>query len=303
VPAPELLAADDVNRSPATPHLFSVDLEDWYHVSAFEPHVPRERWPAMPSRVADSTRILLDLLDDGGHRATFFTLGWAADRDPALVRELVARGHELASHTWWHQRVHSQSPDVFRREVQETRERLEQIAGVPVRGFRAPSFSITPVAAWAFEALVEAGYAYDSSVFPIRRPGYGYPGAPLAPYVIDTPSGPLREYPLATLAVGALRLPGAGGAYLRHLPLALVQATIRQATAAGRPAMLYVHPWEVDVGQPRLAVGRLTTLRHYGGLARMAPRLERLFRDHRFTSVAAWEAERGLGAHAEGAAC
>jgi len=276
------------------PHLFSVDLEDWYHVSAFEGHVPRERWPAMASRVGNSTRILLDLLDDAGHRATFFTLGWAADRDPALVRELVARGHELASHTWWHRRVHSQPRDEFRREARETRERLEEIAGVAVRGFRAPSFSITPAASWAFEALVEAGYAYDSSVFPIRRPGYGYPGAPLAPYVIETPSGPLREYPLATLSAGTLRLPGAGGAYLRHLPLALVRGALRQAVDAGRPAMLYVHPWEVDVAQPRIAVGALTALRHYGGLARMAPRLVRLFREFRFTSVAQWEAARGV---------
>jgi polysaccharide deacetylase family protein (PEP-CTERM system associated) len=254
--------------------------------------------------VADSTRILLDLLDANGHRATFFTLGWAAERDPLLIRELVARGHELASHTWWHRRVHTQAPAEFLRDVRETRDRLEQLGGVAVLGFRAPSFSITPTASWAFEALVDAGYAYDSSVFPIRRPGYGYPGAPLAPYVINTPSGPLREYPLATLDVAGLRLPGAGGAYLRHLPRALVDLTIRRAEAAQRPAMLYVHPWEVDVDQPRLAVGALTRLRHYGGLARVAPRLARLFTRHAFTSVAGWEAAEGgtaVAAPAQGA--
>ncbi len=277
----------------ASAHLFSVDLEDWYHVSAFEPHVARERWGELPSRVVASTQVLLDLLDEAGHKATFFTLGWAADRHPELVREVVARGHELAAHTWWHRRVHSQQPTEFRRESLETRERLQEIAGVPVLGFRAPSFSITPSASWAFEALVEAGYAYDSSVFPIRRPGYGYPGAPLDPYVIDTAAGPLREYPLATLSLGRARLPGAGGAYLRHLPLTLVRSTIRQAVTARRPAMLYVHPWEVDVAQPRLAVGALTTWRHYGGLARTAPRLQRLFREFRFTSVARWEAAQG----------
>jgi polysaccharide deacetylase family protein (PEP-CTERM system associated) len=282
----------------AAPHLFSVDLEDWYHVSAFEPYVPRARWDAMPSRVADSTRRLLDLLDAAGHRATFFMLGWSAARDPALTREVVARGHELAAHSWWHRRVCTQPPATVRAEARETRERLEDIAGVAVCGFRAPSFSITPTSAWAFEVLVEAGYAYDSSVFPIRRPDYGYPGAPLAPYVIATPAGPLREYPLATLSVGPLRIPGAGGAYLRHLPLALVQATLRQAASVGRPAMLYVHPWEVDEGQPRLAVSALTRLRHYGGIARMVPRLAQLFTAHRFTSVRDWEATTGAVAPA-----
>ncbi len=275
---------------PRPTHLFSVDLEDWYHVSAFEPHVPRGRWPDMPARVGDSTRILLDLLDAAGHQATFFVLGWVADREPALIREVADRGHEVASHTWWHRRVHSQPREEFLRDIRETRERLEQIIGAAVEGFRAPSFSITSEAAWAFEALVEAGYAWDSSVFPIRRPGYGYPGAPVAPYVIETPAGPLREYPLATMAVGQFRLPGAGGAYLRHLPLGLVRRAIRQAESAGRPAMLYVHPWEVDQGQPQLDVGRLTRLRHYGGIARMVPRLRMLFGEHAFTSVRAWEA-------------
>ncbi len=270
-------------------HLFSVDLEDWYHVSAFEPHVPRSHWPEMPSRVVASSYVLLDLLSEAGHSATFFVLGWVAERQPSLIRELVARGHEVASHTWWHRRVFSQDVREFQAEVTDTRHRLEDIGGAAVTGFRAPSFSITPEASWAFEALVEAGYEYDSSVFPIRRPGYGYPGAPLAPYVIDTPSGPLREYPLATVSFGGMRLPAAGGAYLRHLPSGLVDTAIRQAEAASRPAMLYVHPWEVDPGQPRIAVGRVTRLRHYGGLARMAPRLQRILGQHTFTSVQKWE--------------
>lgn len=270
-------------------HLFSVDLEDWYHVSAFEPHVPRSHWPEMPSRVVASSYVLLDLLSEAGHSATFFVLGWVAERQPSLIRELVARGHEVASHTWWHRRVFSQDAREFQAEVTDTRHRLEDIGGAAVTGFRAPSFSITPEASWAFEALVEAGYEYDSSVFPIRRPGYGYPGAPLAPYVIDTPSGPLREYPLATVSFGGVRLPAAGGAYLRHLPSGLVDTAIRQAEAALRPAMLYVHPWEVDPGQPRIAVGRVTRLRHYGGLARMAPRLQRILGQYAFTSVQKWE--------------
>jgi polysaccharide deacetylase family protein (PEP-CTERM system associated) len=275
-------------------HLFSVDLEDWFQVSAFEPHVPRSRWHLMPSRVVKSTQLLLDLLDSAGHKATFFVLGWLARREPSLIREVVARGHEIAGHTWWHRRVHSQSADDFRRDALETRLRLEQLSGCAVTGFRAPSFSITPDATWAFEVLVEAGYRYDSSVFPIRRTGYGYPGAPLAPYVIETPAGPLREYPLATLSAASIRLPGAGGAYLRHLPLALVRGAIQQAERAHRPAMLYVHPWELDIHQPRLAVGAVTTLRHYGGLARVAPRLATLFAEHTFTSVRNWEAVHDL---------
>jgi polysaccharide deacetylase family protein (PEP-CTERM system associated) len=278
--------------SPSPHHLFSVDLEDWYHVSAFDAHVARARWGEMPVRVNESTAILLDLLDAAGHTATFFVLGWVADRHPNLVREVHRRGHEIASHTWWHHRVYSQAPEDFRRDVTTAKAQLEDLVGAPVVGFRAPSFSITPEAAWAYEVLVETGHAYDSSVFPIRRPGYGNPGAPLAPHVIATPSGPLREYPLATTGLGPLRLPGAGGAYLRHLPLALVRRAIREAEAAARPAMLYVHPWEVDPGQPRLPVGGLTTLRHYGGLARMAPRLASLFAAHAFMSVARWEAAR-----------
>ena len=268
-------------------HHFTVDLEDWYHVSAFESTIEREQWPRMPSRVVASTHRLLDLLDETGQRATFFTLGWVAEQQPDLIRELVARGHELACHTWWHRRVHQQSPEAFARDIRDAKTRLEDIASVAVVGFRAPSFSIIRGCEWAFEELVQAGFSYDSSVFPIRRPGYGFVGAPVAPYMIDTPSGALQEYPLATVRLLQYRLPGAGGAYLRHLPLALVSTAIAQAEAEQRPAMLYVHPWEVDVEQPRLDVGLLTRWRHYGGLHRMYPRLQHLLRTHRFASVAA----------------
>jgi len=295
---PEILAPREVPVAAvpsleAPHHIFSVDLEDWYHVSAFEAHVARDAWRSMPSRVAASTHRLLDLLEAASQRATFFVLGWLADREPELIRQVQARGHEIAAHTWWHHRVHSQQPDVFRQDAIDTKARLEDITGCTVEGFRAPSFSITPPAKWAFEVLVETGYRYDSSVFPIRRPGYGYPGTPLHPYIIETPSGQLREFPMAAVQVAGARLPGAGGAYLRHLPLGLVRIALAQAERARRPAMLYVHPWEVDPDQPRLPVGRITTWRHYGGLARTAPRLASLFGAYRFTSVSEWARTHG----------
>ncbi len=278
-------------------HHFTVDLEDWYHVSAFESVIAREQWPSMQTRVAASTYRLLDIIGEAGHLATFFTLGWVADRHPGLIRDIADQGHEVACHTWWHRRVFTQAREEFAEDIRMSKARLEDITGVPVRGFRAPSFSITPGTEWAFEELANQGFTYDSSVFPIWRPGYGNPNAPAGPYEIRTPSGTLLEYPLATFRMLGTRLPGAGGAYLRHLPFGLVRRAVRAAEAESRPAMIYVHPWELDVDQPRLAVGRLTALRHYGGLQRTAPRLAKLLSEFRFTSI-----ERsGMGCAASGA--
>lgn len=283
----------EATRSTSGVHLFSIDLEDYFQVSAFEHLAPPPTWDRYPSRVEHNTRRLLALLAEHGATATFFTLGWVAERVPELVRDIVAAGHEVASHSHLHRRITSLSPEEFRQDLRRSRDVLEQVIGRRVIGFRAPSFSIVPRVAWAWDILAEEGFVYDSSAFPIVRPGYGNPGSPRDPYLIHTPSGPLEQYPLATVAVGRLRLPAAGGAYLRILPSALVDAAIRGATRRGAPAMCYIHPWEIDAEQPRMPVGLLTRMRHYTGLAQVHARLSRLLAGAAFVSVERYRAEMG----------
>jgi polysaccharide deacetylase family protein (PEP-CTERM system associated) len=267
------------------PHIFSVDLEEYFQVLAFESAIPRTAWDRMPSRVDASVNRLLDLLARHDAVATFFTVGWLAERKPGLVRHIAEQGHEIASHSWWHRRVTALTPAELRDDVRRCRLTLEQVCGRRVLGFRAPSFSIVPGTEWAFDVLIEEGYRYDSSVFPIRRPGYGYPGAPTRTYEIRRPAGSILELPMATTTVAGLRLPAAGGGYLRQLPYVLTQRAFDEHGARGESAVLYVHPWEVDPEQPRLDVSLLSRLRHYTGLHRTLPRLERLLARFRFTSV------------------
>lgn len=267
------------------PHCFSCDVEEHFHVSAFDPYVARADWDRQPSRVEGSTEVILELLARHGATGTFFVVGWLAERKPGLVRRIAAAGHEIASHSWWHRRVPTLSPDEFLDDVSRTRALLEDLTGHPVLGFRAPSFSILPGMDWAFDALLEAGYTWDSSVFPIRRRGYGWPGGPVEPFDIVRPAGTLREYPLTVLELGPLRIPAAGGGYLRQLPLTVIQRAFAHKEAAGQRGMFYVHPWEVDPGQPRVECDWLTKLRHYRGLERTLPRLERLLSEFRFAAV------------------
>lgn len=271
--------------APPPAQIFSVDVEEYFQVLAFERAVPRSGWDQMPSRVEASVDQLLELLARHDAIGTFFTVGWLAERKPALVRRIADQGHEIASHSWWHRRVTSLTPDEFRDDVRRCRTTLEQAAGRPVLGFRAPSFSIVPGAEWAFDVLVEEGYAYDSSIFPIRRPGYGYPGAPVVPYEIRRPAGTLLELPMATTTIAGVRLPAAGGGYLRQLPYRLTERAFDEHAARNESGMFYIHPWEIDEAQPRLGVPLLTWFRHYNGLARTRPRLERLLARFRFTSA------------------
>ena len=275
-------------------HLFSVDVEEHFQVSAFDHVLSRDQWPAQPSRVEPNTDWLLELLARHDARGTFFTLGWVAERHPALVKRIAGAGHELASHGWWHYKVTALSAPAFRDEIRRSKGVLEEITGVPVRGFRAPSFSIVPGTEWAFDLLLEEGYSYDSSLFPIRRPGYGYPGAPMLPHGIERPAGRLLEFPLATAAILGLRIPAAGGGYLRQFPLGVIRRAFHQQAGRGHPGMFYIHPWELDADQPRLAVGWLTRVRHYRGLGKTQGRLERLLEEFRFTSVRDWLAENPL---------
>lgn len=272
-------------RWPAT-HLFTVDVEDYFQVNAFDGLVDRADWGRYPSRVEANTDRLLALLARHRMQGTFFTLGWIAERHPALVRRIAEQGHEVASHGWWHRKVTTLSPEEFREDVRDSKARLEDVTGLPCLGFRAPSFSIRPGMEWAFEVLVEEGYRYDSSIFPISRPDYGYPAAPPLPVMLDTESGTLLELPLATTRLAGLRLPAAGGGYLRQLPLGLTTEAFSQWGELGISAVLYTHPWEIDPGQPRLPASLLTRMRHYRNLGQTLPRLDALLDRFTFTSVA-----------------
>lgn len=267
-------------------HIFSVDVEEYFHAHALAPHAPRAQWNALTSRVEESTERLLDLLARHAAHGTFFVLGWVADRHPDMVRRIADAGHEVASHGYWHDRVASMSPNRFLQDARRSIDVLQHITGRRVLGFRAPSFSIVPGAEWAFDMILEAGLQYDSSLFPIRRSGAGYPGCNPAPHYIVRPAGELLELPLTTTVIGGMRVPAAGGAWLRHLPFGLVERAFTESMARDVPGMFYMHPWEIDERQPLLqGVSPLTRLRHYGGTDRMLARVERLVSMFQFTSV------------------
>jgi polysaccharide deacetylase family protein (PEP-CTERM system associated) len=267
-------------------HFFTVDVEEYFQVAALARWAPMQRWGGFESRVEAQVDRLLELLARHDARGTFFTVGWVAERHPAMIRAIAAAGHELASHTWDHRKITDQTPDEFRESIRRTKGTLENLGGTAVIGFRAPSYSIVRGTEWALDLLLEEGHRYDSSLFPVRRRGYGYVGGLRDPYWMDRPAGRLAEIPPATLKVGSMTLPAAGGAYFRLLPYALVRSALRSAESRSVPATFYVHPWEYDPGQPRLAVPPLTRIRHYGKLAGVWPRLERLLGDFRFTAIA-----------------
>ena len=266
-------------------HHFTVDVEEYFQVSALEPYVPRASWEQTPSRLALGTRALLELLAERNVRGTFFTLGWVAKHHPSIVGEIVAGGHEIASHGWGHERITTLSPDQFRASVRDSKAALEDIAGTAVIGYRAPSFSIVRGREWALDILVEEGYRYDSSLFPVRRPGYGFAGGERFPHELKTASGGLEEFPPATIRSGPAVLPAGGGAYLRLFPYALVRAGFKAAEQTGAPATFYIHPWELDPDQPRVDVPLRTRIRHYGGLRRTVPRLRRLLSEFQFKPI------------------
>lgn len=269
-----------------TSHHLTIDVEEYFQVSAFESAVPRAFWSGYESRVAKSVETVLDLMERRGVKGTFFVLGWVADRLPEVVRTIDTAGHEIASHGWDHRKIPAQTPEEFRTSVRRTKSVLEDITCKPVVGFRAPSFSVLPGHEWALDVLLEEGYRYDSSLFPVRRPGYGYPSGQRTPHVLDRPAGRLTEFPPATLRVLGLNIPAAGGAYLRFFPYGVIQAAVRTMEGAGKPATLYVHPWELDTEQPRFKVSRLARMRQYGGLRRTEGCLRRLLGEFRFQTIA-----------------
>ncbi len=266
-------------------HHFTVDVEEYYQVSSLEPYVPRESWDRMQSRVAVGTDQLLELLAAAGTKATHFVLGCVAERSPEVVRRIAAAGHEIASHGWDHRRVTEQTPEQFRASVRRTKAFLEDLTGQTVLGFRAPSFSIVEGREWALDILLEEGYTYDSSLFPVQRRGYGYASGARDPHWLERPGGRLAELPPATLRRLGRNLPAGGGGYLRLLPFALVRGAFADAEARGVPTTFYIHPWELDPDQPRLAVSWKTRIRHYGGLARTRDRIGQLLATFRFGPI------------------
>ena len=267
-------------------HHFTVDVEEYFHASALEPWVRRNEWDLLPSRVKASVLALLEVLERYGARATFFALGWVARRHPDLIRTIARAGHEIASHGWDHVRVTRLGPTQFRDSVRRAKGELESLSGSEVMGFRAPSYSIVPGREWALDVLIEEGYRYDSSLFPVRRSGYGYPDGPRDPYWLRRPAGDLVEMPPATLRLWGQNLPAGGGGYFRLLPYGLVRAAFKECERRGVPGTFYIHPWEIDPDQPRFSLPPLTTIRHYGGLRGTEDRLHRLLQEFRFTSIA-----------------
>ena len=267
------------------PSIISVDVEDYFQVGAFAAAIPRDSWNAYPSRVEQNTTRLLDLFDELRVKATFFVLGWTADHFPNLVRQIVERGHEPACHSYWHRLVYRLTPDQFRRDSVRAKDAIEQAAGVQIYGYRAPSFSITPGSTWALDILRELGFLYDSSIFPVRHDVYGFRAAPRCPFRLETSSGELLEFPLATFRLpGGAALPVAGGGYLRMMPAWYTRAGVRQAWREGLTVVSYVHPWELDPHQPRLNGPTRSRLRHYTSLGRTESRLRKLLSLGRFTS-------------------
>jgi polysaccharide deacetylase family protein (PEP-CTERM system associated) len=264
----------------------SIDVEDYFHVSVFDGIVPRHQWDGMESRVVANTHRLLDLFDEFGVRSTFFVLGWVAERHPQLVRDISGRGHEVASHGYAHRLIYDQTAVAFRDDVRRAKRLLEDASGRRVVGYRAPSYSITPRSRWALDVLLEEGYEYDSSIFPIRHDRYGIPVSDRRPYVIDRKHGTLIEVPGSTTRVGPLNLPVAGGGYFRILPYWWTHWGIdRVNRLERRPVVFYLHPWEIDPEQPRLPAGRLGRFRHYRNLDQTESRLRQLLTDFRFDAM------------------
>jgi polysaccharide deacetylase family protein (PEP-CTERM system associated) len=266
------------------PNALTVDVEDYFHVSALAPNIHRDTWTSRESRVVGNTHRLLDLFEQSSVRGTFFVLGWVAERYPQLVKDIAAGGHEIACHGFSHRLVYEQSPKEFYEETLRSKKVLEDIAGSAVLGYRAASYSIVRKSLWALDVLVELGFAYDSSIFPVRHDRYGIPDAERAPHRLSTPGDKvIVEWPLSTARLLGLRLPVSGGGYFRLLPYWLTRwglTSINQREL--RPFVFYLHPWEIDPGQPRISASWLSRFRHYTNLEKCEERLRRLLGEFRF---------------------
>ena len=280
----EALAMPAPTPSTQVLNAFTVDVEDYFQVSAFEKHVPRDQWDRWESRVEANTHRILQLLDRHGVKATFFVLGWVGERYPQLVRDVHACGHEIGSHGYWHRLIYEQTPEEFRADLRRSRDVLQEAIGQPVTAHRAASFSITKQSLWALEILVEEGFLVDSSVFPIRHDRYGIPGAEPRLHRLTTAAGPLWEFPPSVARFAGLNVPVSGGGYFRLYPLAWTLYCLRRINRTERqPYIFYIHPWELDPEQPGIhAASRTSRFRHYVNLSRNERKLDRLLRHLRF---------------------
>jgi polysaccharide deacetylase family protein (PEP-CTERM system associated) len=286
-PADSVEAGRPAQDGSAILNAMTIDVEDYFQVSAFDAVVSREAWAGFPSRVVANTERLLAIFEDHGVTATFFVLGWVAERFPSLVSTIARAGHELASHGYAHRLVYDQTPDAFREDVRRAKAVIEDRSGQAVGGYRAPSYSITKQSLWALDVLVEEGYRYDASIFPIRHDRYGIPDAPRHPHAMTRPAGQLTEAPPSTVRMGSMNFPVAGGGYFRLLPYGWTRWGIARINQHERkPAIFYLHPWEIDPAQPRLHAGAMSRFRHYRNLDKTEARLNRLLVDFRFTTLA-----------------
>jgi polysaccharide deacetylase family protein (PEP-CTERM system associated) len=275
---------------------FSLDVEDYFQVAALAPAAPPDTWPKWEYRVERNTECILGLLAERNIRGTFFVLGWCAERSPQLVKRIAAAGHEVACHGYSHQLIYSQTETVFREETRRSKQFLEDTIGARVTGYRAASFSITKQSLWALDALIDLGFEYDSSVFPIHHDRYGIPGAKREPGNISAPSGrTIVEFPMSAASFGGVRVPVSGGGYFRLLPYFMTRAGLRQINEhTGQPFTFYLHPWEVDPGQPRLKVKWFSRFRHYNNLHKCEGRLRKLLGEFSFSTMRDVLEKRGL---------
>jgi polysaccharide deacetylase family protein (PEP-CTERM system associated) len=278
------------------PNALTVDVEDYFHVAALAPSIPRETWASREPRVVANTQRLLAILGQFGVRGTFFILGWVAERYPQLVRDIAACGHEIACHGFSHRLVYEQSPEEFYEETRRAKNLLEDISGSAVHGYRAASYSIVRKSLWALDILADLGFVYDSSIFPVRHDRYGIPDAERVPHRMSTPKGKsIVEWPLATARILGMRLPVAGGGYFRLLPYRLSRwglASINRREM--RPFIFYLHPWEIDPAQPRVSATWLSRFRHYTNLEKCEERLRRLLSEFRFGTARGGLIQLGL---------
>ncbi|NGZ95896.1 MAG: polysaccharide deacetylase family protein [Nitrospira sp. WS110] len=263
----------------------SFDVEEHFQVSAFESPMRRRHWGQFESRVEENTEKLLGLLADNGVQATFFVLGWVAERYPSLVRRIASGGHEIASHGYGHELITSQTPVAFREDIRKAKGILENILSGPVLGYRAPSFSITKDTMWATQILVEEGYGYDSSIFPVLHDRYGVPSANPEVHQLLTASGLLWEVPPSTVKYMGVRLPVAGGGYFRLYPYMVLRAFLKKLEGQGSSLVMYMHPWEFDPDQPRMEGSLLSRLRHYLNLDKTECRMRALLQDFSFAPI------------------
>jgi polysaccharide deacetylase family protein (PEP-CTERM system associated) len=274
---------------------FTVDVEDYFHVAALASAVSRDSWSSRECRVERNTERLLELLQARGVSGTFFVLGWVAERYPTLVRRIAECGHEVACHGYSHQLIYEQRPEVFREETARAKGMLEEALGEAVLGYRAASFSVTRATLWALDTLIDLGFTYDSSIFPIRHDRYGIPDASSEPGPFTAPSGrTLVEFPMVPASLLGTKVPVCGGGYFRIFPYWLTRAGLRQINGRGQAFPFYLHPWEIDPDQPRIRVGALSRFRHYTNLHRCEARLNRVLREFAFAPMREVLRARGL---------